>query len=200
MFEDIVLTWGLAKCATVDIVQGKIKSNTENANDHYKFLGKYENSIQLEEQVRDEASKEYLKRVSVIWTSNISIPRKVHATKVFALPSLQYHMWTSDWTINQLKEIDRRTREIIRKEGGMHYNESVKLLKMAQREYRRRHDWLGKRVLWEVSSKLGFETKEKWNNAQKVRRKIDGTGYQMCQWRIAENCDLKLCKDLKKSS
>ena len=38
--------------------------------------------------------------------------------------------------------------------------------KMAQREYKRRHDWLGKRVHWEVCRKLGFETKEKWYEHQ----------------------------------
>ena len=82
---------------------------------NYKFLRKYDNETQLEEQVRNEASKEYLKRIPVIWTNDISIPRKVYATKTFALPALQYHMWTSDWPVNQLKEIDRRTREIIRR-------------------------------------------------------------------------------------
>ena len=95
---------------------------------NYKFLQKYDNATQLEEQVRNEASKEYLKRIPVIWTNNISIPRKVHATKTFALPALQYDTWTSDWPVNQLKEIDRRTREIIRTEGGMHHHESTKLL------------------------------------------------------------------------
>ena len=141
MFEDIGLFWGLDKCAMVNVMRGKIKTSDQNVqisdteelklldtNDHYKFLGKYENSTQLEKQVCNESSKEYLKRVSVIWSSNISIPRKVHATKTFALPALQYHMWTSGWTINKLQDIDRRTREIIREEEGMHRHESIKLL------------------------------------------------------------------------
>ena len=79
--------------------------------------------------IRDsEATSEYLKRLSVIWSSNISIPRKVLATKTFVVTTLQYHMWTTDWTVIQLKDIDRRTREILRKEGGMHHHESIKLL------------------------------------------------------------------------
>ena len=64
----------------------------------------------------------------IIWSSNISIPKKVLATKTFALPTLQYHMWTTDWTVIQLKDIDRRTREILRTEGGIHHHESIKLL------------------------------------------------------------------------
>ena len=141
MFEDVGLFWGLDKGAIVNVVWGKIKSSDGNAqvsdteelklldiNDHYTFLGRYENSTELEEQVCNESSKEYLKRVPVIWSSNISIPRKVHVTKTFALPSLRYHTWTSDWTINKLKDIDRRTREIVREEEGMHHHESIKLL------------------------------------------------------------------------
>ena len=141
MFEYIGLFWGLDKCATINIVRGKLQINEENVSitdteelkildtdDHYKFLGKYENSVQVEQQVCNEATSEYLKRLPVIWSRNISIPKKVLATKTFALPTLQYHMWTTDWTVIQLKDIDRRTREILRTEGGIHHHESIKLL------------------------------------------------------------------------
>ena len=37
-------------------------------------------------------------------------------------------MWTNHWTVNQLRDIDRQTRDILRKEGAMHYHESSKLL------------------------------------------------------------------------
>ena len=106
MFEDIRLL-------TINIVRGKLQTSEEHVSisdteelkildtdDHYKFLAKYENAVQLEQQVCNEATSEYLnKRLSVIWSSNISTPRKVHATKTFALPTLQYHMWTTDWIV-----------------------------------------------------------------------------------------------------
>ena len=34
--------------------------------------------------------------------------------------------------------------------------------KMAQKEYKRRHDWVGKKVHWEVSKRCGFDVNEKW--------------------------------------
>ena len=34
--------------------------------------------------------------------------------------------------------------------------------KMAQREYKRRHDWVGRRVHWDVCRKYGIEVKDKW--------------------------------------
>ena len=79
MFEDIGLFWGLDKCATINIVRGKLQTNEENVSifgteelkvldtdDYYKFLSKYENSVQLEQQVCNEATSEYLERLSVI--------------------------------------------------------------------------------------------------------------------------------------
>ena len=99
-----------------------------NETGQCKFLGKYENATQLEEQVHTDVSEEYIKRLSVIWTSNISVPRTIRATNTFALSVLQYHMWTVNWKINDLKEADRTTREIIRESSTMHSNESVKLL------------------------------------------------------------------------
>ena len=60
--------------------------------------------------------------------SNISIPRKIRTTNTFALSLLQYHMCTANWKINDLKEADGRTREIIRESSAMHNSESVKLL------------------------------------------------------------------------
>ena len=34
--------------------------------------------------------------------------------------------------------------------------------KMAQTEYKRRHDWVGKRIHWNVCRKYGVEVKGKW--------------------------------------
>ena len=34
--------------------------------------------------------------------------------------------------------------------------------KMAQREYKRRHDWVARRVHWEVCRMYGIEVKDKW--------------------------------------
>ena len=42
-------------------------------------------------------------------------------------------MWTTDWTVIQLKDKNRRTREILRKEGGIHHHESIKLLYLPEK-------------------------------------------------------------------
>ena len=56
-----------------------------------------------------------------------TIPRKVKATQTFALPVLLHHMWTTDWPIDRLNEIDRRTRQVINDNGCKHRQESLPL-------------------------------------------------------------------------
>ena len=33
---------------------------------------------------------------------------------------------------------------------------------LAQGEYKRRHDWVGRKIYWEVCRKIGFDVKEEW--------------------------------------
>ena len=96
--------------------------------DYYKFLGKYENAKQLEKEVQRDASKEYIRRLSVIWSSPLSFTRKVKATNSFATSVLLYHMWTADWPIEHLRELDRSTRQLMNDNKAKHKHESNSLL------------------------------------------------------------------------
>ena len=137
VFRDIGFEWGLQKCAAVEVNRRKL---TEGGNltvskeesiqimskdNHYKFLGTVENSKQLDELVMQTLSEEYVRRLSVIWTSNISIPRKIKATNTFAIPLLQYSFWMCTWTLEKLKQLDRKTREVINKYSGRNRKSSV---------------------------------------------------------------------------
>ena len=37
-----------------------------------------------------------------------------------------------------------------------------KCSKLPQKEYKRRHDWFGTKIHWEICKKYGVEVKEKW--------------------------------------
>ena len=108
MFSDIGLEWGINKCAAIHMKRGKLVTNDNNTEmpvskdcsipvigneDHYKFQGKYQNTRHLEDKVIEEASKEYENRLWAVWTSPLSIPRKVPATNVYAVPVSQYYMY-----------------------------------------------------------------------------------------------------------
>ena len=61
---------------------------------HFKFLGVLENVRQDEQLALGCAAKEYLHRISIIWSSPLSDCNRVQVTNQYALPVLRYLMWT----------------------------------------------------------------------------------------------------------
>ena len=66
------------------------------------------------------AAKEYLRRMSAIWTSPLSDRNRVTTSNQFALLLLGYLMWTQQWPIMDIQEIDRKARTIVTENGGRH--------------------------------------------------------------------------------
>ena len=138
--EDIGLQWNPRKCAVVhirrgihsqenlggDIAGGRLPSIEEGK--HYKFLGVLESLVQEEKMVLECAAREYLRRLSIIWSSPLSDFNRVAASNQFALPVLGYLMWTQHWPITELKILDREVRKIIVENGGKHPGGSTALL------------------------------------------------------------------------
>ena len=149
MFKDIGLEWGINKCAAVHIKRGRLKTSGNNTmptyddasipligdQDHYNFLGRLQNTQHLDDKVTKEAAEENEKRMWVIWTTPLSIPRKVKATNTYALPTLQYYMLTTDWPAKTLRDLDRLTRKIINEcHDGKHRHESTQLFYLPPEE------------------------------------------------------------------
>ena len=92
------------KCAVVHMKKGCVKQTENMAIDAlksikslgeertYKFLGVLENYKQEDKLVLENASKEYLRRLAIIWSSPLSDHSKVTATNQYALPVLLYSM------------------------------------------------------------------------------------------------------------
>lgn len=72
----------------------------------------------------EQASQEYLRRLAAIWTSPLSIPRKVRTTNTFAYPVRRYYIWSSEWAMEDLQELNRKTRSVIAQNKGKHHSES----------------------------------------------------------------------------
>ena len=142
--EDIGLQWNPRKCAVVHIKRG-VHSQQNFGRDivgdrvptleegrQYKFLVVLETLVQEEKMVLELAAKEYLSRLSVIWSSPLSDYNRVVASNQFALPVLGYLMWTQHWLVTDLKIVDRDARKIIVENGGKHHGGSMALLYTSQ--------------------------------------------------------------------
>ena len=131
--EDVGLAWNPKKCAVVHVRRGVHMSGNSgmildetaripNLEDgkQYKFLGVLESVMQEDKLVLECAAKEYLRRMSVIWTSPLSDHNRVTASNQFALPVLGYLMWTQQWPVMDIQEIDRKARKIVIENGVRH--------------------------------------------------------------------------------
>ena len=139
--KDIGLNWNSKKCSVMHIKRGVQSEDVDSVKldesfvvkclkeqNHYKFLGVLENVKQEDKLVLECASKEFLERLSVIWSSPLSDVHRVVASNQYALPVLSYMMWTQRWPISELQRIDREARKIMVENGGKHPAGSSALL------------------------------------------------------------------------
>ena len=111
-----------------DIVGERLPTLEEGRT--YKFLCVLETLVQEEKTTLEFAAREYLRRLSVIWSSPHTEYNRVVASNQFALPVLGYLMWTQHWPVTDLKTIDREARKIIVENGGKHPGGSTSLLNL----------------------------------------------------------------------
>ena len=133
--------WNPKKCSVLHVKRGVQQEDNDSIKldesfviqsfkqqSHYKFLGVLENTKQEDLLALECASKEYLKRLSVIWSSPLSDVNKVTASNQYALPVLSYLMPTQRWPMSKLQRIDREVRKVMVENGGKHPARSSALL------------------------------------------------------------------------
>ena len=57
---------------------------------------------------------------------------------------------------------------------------------LAQKEYKRRHDWVGRKLLWELCKKIASDVNEKWykHEPEKVLENDSGRYYGILQYKL----------------
>lgn len=93
---------------------------------HHKFLGKLQNFNQLDKQVFQKASHEYLRRLAAMDFPTLHA-KKSKGHKHVCLPSsaiLYVTVCSSEWAIEDLPELDWKTWSVIAQNKGKHNSES----------------------------------------------------------------------------
>ena len=138
--QDSGLQWNPKKCSVVHVKKGVKVEDVERVKfdkasviqclkegKQYKFLGVLETSRQQDQLAFEIASGEYLKRLSVIWSSPLSNYNRVVASNQYALLVLSFLMWTQHLPVTDLQQIDREARKIVISNGGKHPLSSTSL-------------------------------------------------------------------------
>ena len=96
--------------------------------DTYKYLRQDENINFDGPFNKERVTKECFTRVRKIWTSKLSAYNKVIVNNSFALPILVPTFGILDWSIQDIKDLDIKTRKQLAMSGNVHPNSDIDLL------------------------------------------------------------------------
>ena len=133
---DIGIKFGKDKCAVMRVEKSKtfnsdtplkitnLKTKPIIKGETYKYLGQDENIAYKGRFNKERLSSEYFKRVR-IWKSELSAFNKQIAHNCFALPVLTPTFGILDWTLQNIEDIDIRTRKISNMTSNFNRNSNI---------------------------------------------------------------------------
>ena len=135
--KDIGMTFGVDKCAYINIEHGKRKSLGRDIymngvrikeleeEETYKYLGLHESVNFCNSMNKSNAIKEYNRRLRKIWSSELNAYNKVVATNTFAVPIITYSIGLLEWTNDEIRSLDKRTRKIMNMNNSLNKRSDV---------------------------------------------------------------------------
>nr|CAH7766629.1 unnamed protein product [Callosobruchus chinensis] len=129
----IGMEFGTDKCAVVHLKKGRRGDSGEeerlvdgsilrqlHAGDTYNYLGVSQSHIQEAKVVKECLRRKYLHRLRQIWSSELSGKNKVAATNMLAVPSVLYTFGAIHWTVEEMRQLDTKTRKRMNMERSLH--------------------------------------------------------------------------------
>jgi len=135
--KDIQMSFGLDKCNIMKIKKGKLAKGNDivlannetikalEIQDQYKYLGILQSNELKKKGTKKKFRDEYFVRVKKILNTSLNSKNTIAAINTFAVPSISYGFNVLDWSITELQEIDRETRNILKKCHLLHINSDV---------------------------------------------------------------------------
>ena len=133
--DDIRMEFGLDKCAKATFIKGKLTktSNIDLNQDTtikeldqegtYKYLGINEGDGIQNAKMKEKIRKEYYRRIRMVLKSELNAINKIEAINTVAIPVVTYSFNIVNWTAEDIKNLDRKTRKFLTKER-MHHPKS----------------------------------------------------------------------------
>ena len=144
--NDIGMQFGEDKCAYIYIERGKRKSLGKNIQinevkireleeeESYKYLG-LDESVQFENAINKEnIITEYSRRLRKIWSSELNAFNKILATNTFAVPVVTYSYGLLNWTKENIRSLDTKTRKIMNINNSLNQRSDVDRLYVTRKE------------------------------------------------------------------
>ena len=143
--KDIGMEFGMYKCSTLRIKEGKISEmedmempNGQRINQieesRCKYLGIIQDSEIKTQIIKDKIRTEYLWRVRKLEKSELYARNVFMGINQWALGVVSYITGIVDWTRGDLELLDRKTRKILTSNGLFHPRAEVVLEKKRRRK------------------------------------------------------------------
>ena len=98
----------------------------------YKYLGLFEAEGLDCCDSKERILEAYLNRLSLVWKSSLSGPRKARATNSFCVPLLSYGFGLIPWTKREIAQFDVETRKLLTATCNHHSRSAVECLYLPQ--------------------------------------------------------------------
>ena len=130
--EDIGMEFGIKKCAMLVMEKGTIvKSvgielpdgkviNLLQKGESYKYLGILEADKFLEEKMKLNVLKEYIRRLRKVLKSELNARNLVCGSNTWAVSLIRYSAAFVSWRKSELQAMDRKTRKLFTIYGPLH--------------------------------------------------------------------------------
>ena len=143
--EDVGTVFGLDKCAVLVLKRGKMV-RTEGIElpdgncmrevnvDVYKYLGVLQLDSIMNREMKEKVKSEYIRRVKKLLRSQLNGGNVIAGMNSWALGIIRYGAGVLDWTKEELKSIDIKTRKLMTMNGSLHSRGNVGRLHLARKE------------------------------------------------------------------
>ena len=130
--EDIGIEFGIEKCAMLVMEKGKIVKSVRIElpdgkvikswleGESYKYLGILEADKFLEEKMKLNVSREYIRRIRNVSESKLNGENLVRGVVTWAVSLLRYSAALVRWRKSELQAIDTKTRKLFTIYGPLH--------------------------------------------------------------------------------
>jgi hypothetical protein len=130
--NDIKMKFGLEKCARISLRNGTVyrKEHIGNTMENeikelepmkvYKYLGAAENHNIEHKNEKEKLKKGYVRRLRLIFSTELSAKNKMQATGSLAVPVLRYSFGIINWHQEEIQKLDRKTRKMPTIHGQHH--------------------------------------------------------------------------------
>jgi hypothetical protein len=135
--KDIGMSFGIKKCNWCMVRKGEITTvediETEfgiikalqDQDDDYKYLGIMEKENVANPKMKNIVAAEYKRRSKLLLRTSLNAKNLIQALNTFAVPVIRYSASILEWTQEEIKNLDRKTRKWMAMLGAMNLNSDV---------------------------------------------------------------------------